>query len=78
MENLFLWVLKEARVPTEDELAGIVAIGARHVELRIPLAEALRAYHIGARLGWRELVALAGPDEADDLIATAVHVLTSW
>jgi len=76
--RLFFRGLEEGRLPTREEVAGIVASAARRAEERVPLADVLAAYHIGARLGWQAMVDAASPSDADDvaeLLAAGSHLL---
>ena len=76
-ENLrvFFATLADDRAPTDAELAEPRASAARRAQERVPLDAVLAAYHIGGRIGWAELVAEAGPDEARELVSAADRVL---
>jgi hypothetical protein len=73
--RLFLRVLDDGRSPTRDELAGIVASAARRAEERVPLADVLAAYHIGARLSWEEMIDTSGPGDVAELFGAVGHIL---
>lgn len=73
--RVFFRTLREHRPPTDDELADIRSSAARRAEERVPLDAVLTAYHVGARIGWRALVAAAGPDDTQALIAAAERML---
>ncbi len=74
--RVFFRTLRENRAPADEELAVIRVSAARRAEERVPLDAVLTAYHRGARVGWRALVAAAGPDDHDALLAAAERVLT--
>lgn len=77
-ENLriFFRCVRERRAPTDDELAEPRASAARRAEERVPLDAVLTAYHVGARMGWKAVVAEARPDEASEAMAIADLVLS--
>ena len=75
--RVFFACLREARLPTEEELAEPSASAARRAEERVPLAAVLEAYHIGGRIGWQTLVEHAEPDETDALLR-AVDTIQSY
>ncbi len=74
--RVFFRTLRQGRPPAEEELADIRGSAARRAEERVPLDAVLTAYQLGARIGWRALVAAAGPGDNDALLAAAERVLT--
>ena len=75
--RVFFACLREARPPTDSELAEPSASAARRAEERVPLAAVLEAYHVGGRIGWQTLAEHAKPDEADALLR-AVDTIQSY
>jgi hypothetical protein len=73
--RLFFAALRENRSLTDGELTDVRMSAARRAEERVPLEALLTAYHVGGRIGWEALVAAAGPDDMDDLVAAAAQVL---
>jgi hypothetical protein len=67
----FFATLIEDRPPTAQDLAEPKASAARRAQEKVPLAAVLTAYHVGARIGWAELVAEARPQETSALLAAA-------
>lgn len=73
--QLFLRVLREGRLPTEVELTEPVSAAARRAGEWAPLTAVLTAYRIGGRIGWRELVRLAAPEDTRDLTTAGAYLL---
>ncbi|TCO62139.1 PucR family transcriptional regulator [Actinocrispum wychmicini] len=74
--RVYLDSIRAGRTPTESELATIMSSAMRRAEERIPLADVLAAYHIGARVCWQAMIQLAGPDDTDDLLAAGTYMMT--
>lgn len=75
LENVRLYLngISDGEPPTDGELASIRASAALRAEERIPLADVLSAYHIGARVVWQTLVETARPDDSADLLAAGTY-----
>lgn len=65
----FTETVRTRRLPTADELAKVESSGARRAEEGIPADVVIEAFHVGVRVGWERLVALAGPDDVPTLWA---------
>jgi hypothetical protein len=72
---VFFRILREGGKPSADDLAEIRASAARRAEERIPLEAVLTAYHVGALVAWQALCEEARPDERDELLDLATHVM---
>jgi hypothetical protein len=73
--SVFFRILREGGKPSAGDLTEIRASAARRAEERIPLEAVLTAYHVGALVAWQELCQEARPDERDDLLDLATHVM---
>jgi len=73
--RLFFRSLRTGEPITDDDLIDSRLSAARRAEERVPLDAVLAAYQVGGRLGWEALVAEAGPDEQEALIAAAGRVM---
>lgn len=72
---VFFRILREGGTPTADDLTEIRASAARRAEERIPLEAVLTAYHVGALVAWDALRTEARPDEQQELLDLAAHVM---
>src|SRR4051812_14099818 len=72
---VFFRILREGGKPSVDDLTEIRASAARRAEERIPLEAVLTAYHVGALVAWEALCEEARPDERDELLDLATHVM---
>src|SRR6059036_739101 len=73
--RLFFRALRSGEALSPSALGDVRQSAARRAEERVPLGAVLTAYHVGARIGWEAIVAAAGPDETDAVVAAGVRVL---
>ena len=65
--ELFVASLRSLRPLGADDLAGIRDSARRRAEELVPLAEVLRAYHLGVEHWWTAIGDLAGPEDTGDV-----------
>jgi sugar diacid utilization regulator len=73
--RLFFGMLRSGLPLPPDTLGDVRLSAARRAEERVPLDAVLTAYHVGARIGWEAIVADAGEDETEAVIAAGSRVL---
>lgn len=73
--ELFARLLREDRLPEQDEIGFLLRSVANRAEERIPLPDVLSAYYAGFRACWDELSALAEPRDGLEMVQVGKLVL---
>ncbi|MCW2783765.1 MAG: carbohydrate diacid transcriptional activator CdaR [Marmoricola sp.] len=73
--RLYLRLLRDGRLPTDEEMAEPVSAGIRRAQEGVPLSAMLGAYMAAARAALTELQLMAEPEEQEELVLASHHAL---
>lgn len=73
--RLYLRLLRDGRLPTDEEISGPVSAGIRRAQEGVPFAAMISAYLAGTRAALEELQEMATPAEQEELILAGHHAL---
>jgi sugar diacid utilization regulator len=67
--RVYLRTLCEQRPPAPEELADQIAVAIRRAQQGVPLEMVLSTYHLASEVGLAAMIAMAGPEDINDLLA---------